>query len=263
MAPAKTGQANAVRAVSRALHLLRTLNARNGASLNALAKAAGLNRGTAYRLLLTFERDGYVEKDADAGAYWLTDRVLGLSDGHTADGWLRTAAPDILNALSRRILWPVSLALPAEAAMVIKYATDVGNPLAVERMPSGARMPMAGSAAGRCYLAFCAPARRELLVDLVGRLSAEPRDAVARDARVFGKILSDARKRGFAALDGTHRVSNLAVPVLAGDEVVAALVMRYFTRAMTAEAAARTFLEPLTDAARLLGAAATGGARGS
>lgn len=239
-----------VRSVARSLHLMATLNRNNGASLNWLAKATGLSRGTTYRMLETFVTEGFAIKDPASRGYWLTDAVQSLSDGYAATGWITAIAQPRLDALGREVVWPLSLCIPSGTDMVVKTTTDLDTPLTMELISAGLRMPMATSSAGHVYLAHCSDEERRVVFDLIHRTSDTlmTSGVVTTDGQV--PDIKEIRKAGFSALQGTHKVSNIAVPVMVGDTVLASIVLRFYTSAMTMAEATQSFKDPLKSAAR-------------
>ncbi|MEQ8735480.1 MAG: IclR family transcriptional regulator C-terminal domain-containing protein [Rhodospirillaceae bacterium] len=242
-----------VRSVARSLHLLATLNRNNGASLNWLAKTTGLSRGTTYRMLETFIAEGYAVKDLANRGYWLTDHVRGLSDGYAATGWITTVAKPLLDALGHNVVWPLSLCIPSGTDMVVKMTTDLDTPLTMELISAGLRMPMVTSAAGRTYLAFCPAAERELLLDLIQLASQTASTLSADDVKTLLDTLAEIRRSGYATVEGTHRVSNLSVPVFAGGNIIACIVLRFYTSAKTLSEAVAAYAGPLKNTAKDIG----------
>ncbi|MEQ8508083.1 MAG: helix-turn-helix domain-containing protein [Rhodospirillaceae bacterium] len=242
-----------VRSVARSLYLLATLNRNNGASLNWLAKTTGLSRGTTYRMLETFIAEGYAVKDLANRGYWLTDHVRGLSDGYAATGWITTVAKPLLDTLGQNVVWPLSLCIPSGTDMVVKMTTDLDTPLTMELISAGLRMPMVTSAAGRTYLAFCPDMERALLLDLIQHASQTTSTLSADDVKTLLDILAEIRRSGYAALEGTHRVSNLSVPVFAGGNIIACIVLRFYTSAKSLSEAVAAYAGPLKNTAKDIG----------
>jgi IclR family mhp operon transcriptional activator len=238
-----------VQSLQRGLAILETLNLHNGANLNRVAKLTGLTRGTVYRMLETLRTLGYLRKDPRAGQYWLEHKVRGLADGFADEAWVWDIAKPRMDALSRQIVWPVSIVTPSGITMLIRATTDYDSPLTMQHVPVGWRMPMVGGAAGRVYLAFSSPDQREILIDLVARSSQDNRDALVHDRKALGQMLTETRKRGYAMVESSHRVTAFAVPVMTPRHVIGALVMRYYTSAMKQSEVATKFLPALNAAA--------------
>ena len=97
--------------------------------------------------------------------------VRALSDGFDDEAMLAHIAKPHLAALGAQIVWPVAVATPSGATMMIRETTDRQSPLALERYSAGFRVPMLASAAGRAYLAYCSTSQREALLELLARSS--------------------------------------------------------------------------------------------
>lgn len=244
-----------VRSVSRSMHLMATLNRYNGAGLNWLAQATGLSRGTTYRMLETFIADGYATKDPTERGYWLTEKVQELSDGYAETGWIATIAKPRLHELGQDVVWPLSLCVPSATTMVVKLTTDKDTPLTMELVSAGLRMPMLTSAAGRAYLAYCPDAERAALLELIRRDGAEDTTGLLKHPAAMDRLIAAIRQQGYVTVEGTHRVSNLAVPLLVNDKAFGCVVMRFYTSTMGLDEAATTFSAKMTEAAKDISAA--------
>lgn len=245
--------AELVRSVARSLNLLTTLNGNNGASLNWLAKATGLSRGTTYRMLETFITEGYAIKDEASRGYWLTEKVQGLSDGYAETGWITSIAQPHLLALGRKVVWPLSLCVPSGTDMVVKTTTDLDSPLTMELISAGLRMPILFSAAGKAYLAHCSADERQTLESLIRRSPAGLDGDLLAELEKLDIVLKTIRDDGHASVEGTYKVSNIAVPVITGDTVLACIVIRFYTSAMSLDEAIEIYCEPLKRAATEIG----------
>lgn len=244
-----------VRSVSRSMLLMATLNRHNGAGLNWLAQATGLSRGTTYRMLETFIADGYATKDPTERGYWLTEKVHELSDGYAETGWIATIAKPRLHELGRDVVWPLSLCVPSGAAMVVKLTTDKDTPLTMELVSAGLRMPMLSSAAGRAYLASCPEAERSALLELIRRDVADDDTGLLDHPDAMERLFSTIRKQGYVTVKGTHRVSNLAVPLLDDGHAFGCVVLRFYASTMSLDEAAKTFSEKMIEGAADISAA--------
>ena len=98
-----------VRAVVRALDLLRTMNARPLWSLQALHEATGLPKSTLSRLLGTLIGEGYVRAEKPTGTYGLTAKIRELDAGYGDASSLVEAGRAIALEVTRRIKWPLAI----------------------------------------------------------------------------------------------------------------------------------------------------------
>lgn len=218
-----------IRALIRGLDVLTVLNVRDGATIAEIAQEIRLPRTTVYRIVETLCNAGFVFRDEGDDRYRLTLRVRSLSGGFDDESWVSRIARPLLEELGREVVWPVSITTPSGTAMVIRATTDQESPLAIERGSAGTRLPLLTSAAGRCYLAFCAPAQREPLVDALAR-SGREEDKRAHARPDLVRLLEDVRSQGYALSTHTRRLveeTSLAVPMLAGDRVLACLSARF------------------------------------
>jgi IclR family transcriptional regulator, mhp operon transcriptional activator len=240
-----------IRALNRGLDVLTELNRLDRAAINTLANAVGLPRTTTYRILETLRLAGYVERDAHDDCYRPTIMVRGLSDGFDDEALVAHIAKPHLASLCAAIVWPVAIATPSGATMMIRETTDRQSPLALEQYGAGVRVPMLASAAGRAYLAYCTAPQREALLELLTR-SSLPEDRVIRSRGDVERILNETRTQGYGMTQRARRVSEettLAVPVCVKDRVLATISVRYAATAVPLRTAVEQFLPKMREVA--------------
>ncbi len=238
-----------IRALNRGLEVLTELNRLERAAINTLANAVGLPRTTTYRILETLRLAGYVERDSHDDCYRPTIMVRALSEGFDDEAMLAHVAKPHIAALCSAIVWPIAIATPSGATMVIRETTDRQSPLALERYGAGVRVPMLTSAAGRAYLAYCSAAQRETLLELLAR-SSLPEDRVVRSRVEVERILNETRAQGYGMTQRARRVSeetSLAIPVRAKDRVLATISVRYAATAVPLRTAVEQFLPKMRE----------------
>src|SRR5271156_3254524 len=241
-----------IRALNRGLDVLTELNRVERAAINTMASAVGLPRTTTYRILETLRLAGYVERDTHDDCYRPTIMVRALSDGFDDEALIAHIAKPLLASLGAEIVWPVAVATPMGATMMIRETTDRESPLALEQYGAGVRVPMLASAAGRAYLAFCPERQRDALLELLAR-SPLPEDRMARDRVEVERVLSETRSQGFGMAHRARRVSeetSLAVPVGAKDRILATLTVRYAATAVPLRTAVEQFLPKMREVAQ-------------
>jgi IclR family mhp operon transcriptional activator len=231
-----------VNSVLRALDLLQALNRRPVSTIDDLYNQTSIPKPSIVRLLQTLQRRGLVRHAPQHGAYYLTSEVRALASGYHGEPRLIEAATPLLDDLTRRLKWPVAIAVPDSDAMVVRYSTIALSPLSLSHATIGLRRSFATRALGRAYLAFCEPDEQDVLTRLLQQ-STDPEDASARDVPSFRRMLKTVRARGIATRDrrvGT--VSNtLAVPIYEQSRVVATVGLTYFCSVMSQDAAIRQF----------------------
>jgi IclR family transcriptional regulator, mhp operon transcriptional activator len=242
VSPVSREQTRPIRALGRGLAMLAELNRLQSAPIHTLAAAVRLPRTTTFRILETLRLAGYVERDPHTDCYRPTLLVRTLSEGFDEVALMAHVAKPHLAELCAQLVWPVELAAPAGAAIVVRETTQ--SPLALEAHRAGMRMGMLGSAAGRAYLAHAAPARREALLDLLSH-STLPEDRLARDRAEVERLLGQVRAQGYGVTQRARRVSeetSLAIPLHAQNEAIAALGVRFAATAVPLRSAIDQFL---------------------
>jgi IclR family mhp operon transcriptional activator len=241
-----------IRSLNRGLEILTQLNGLERAPISTLANAVRLPRTTTYRILETLRSAGFVDRDPHDDCYRPTIRVRALSDGFGDEAMVAHIAKPHLAALGVEIVWPVAVATPSGATMMIRETTDRESPLALEQHGAGVRVPMLGSAAGRAYLAFCESQQRDALLEMLSR-STLPEDRVARNRIEVERLLNETRTQGFGMAHRARRVSeetSLAIPVRAKDRILATVTVRYAATAVPLRTAVEQFLPKMRQVAR-------------
>ena len=241
-----------IRALNRGLEVLTELNRLERAAINTLASAVGLPRTTTYRILETLRLAGYVDRDDHDDCYRPTIMVRALSEGFDDEALVAHIAKPLLAALGAQIVWPVAVATPCGATMMIRETTDRQSPLALEQYSAGVRVPMLGSAAGRAYLAFSAAAQRDALLESLAR-SSLPEDRLARNRNEVERLLNETRTQGFGMSHRARRISeetSLAIPVRAKERILATVTVRYAATAVPLRTAIEQFLPKMHEVAR-------------
>jgi IclR family mhp operon transcriptional activator len=231
-----------VRALTRGLEVLTELNRLERAGISPLASAVGLPRTTTYRILETLRFAGYVERDAHDDCYRPTIKVRALSGGFDEEALVVHTAKPLLASLGAQIVWPVAIATPCGAAMMIRETTDRDS--SGDHYRAGLRIPMLTSAAGRAYLAFCPPVKRDSILELLARSSLS-QDRLARNYGEVERLLKETRSQGFGVTHRARRTSeetSLAIPVRAKNRILATIAMRYVAASVTLRTAVEQFL---------------------
>ena len=250
-----TDSVRPIRALRRGLGTLQELNRHNGATVTDIAKAVKLPRTTAYRVLETLCVAGYALRDPSDDRYRLTLKVRALSDGFDDEAWVHDIAKPLITKLGNEVVWPLAISTLHGTTMLVRETTDKDSPLALERYSAGVRVPVLGSSSGRVHLAFCSEEERSTMLEVLSR-SDRPEDKIARDKVLVNRILTDARKNGWALFDNPSMAElNLAVPVFAKGRVLAGLVMRFIRSAMAPDQAVEKYVPFLKRTADEIGKA--------
>lgn len=216
------GRDSSVRSVDRAVGILDVL-AQGGWRTGAeVARALGVHRSTALRLLGTLERHGLVERDSKSAKYRLGPRIPQLASVVTGESDLREVARPVCEALAAALGETVTLdVLAGDEIVPIEQATGSTSVVSVNWL--GRRTLAHCTASGKVILAFGPEAVRRRL--LAAPLHRSTPHTVTDRAQVEAQ-LDRARKEGFARTFGELEVGldAIAAPVYAaGGEVVAAI----------------------------------------
>jgi IclR family mhp operon transcriptional activator len=236
-----------IRALMRGLDALTFLNLRAGATVSEVAHEIRLPRTTVYRILETLCSSGFVYRDSTDERYRLTVLVRGLSGGFDDEAWVTEIAKPIINNLSADIAWPVSIATLIGTKMTLRETTDHNTPLAIERYSAGVQLPLLTTAMGRVYLANCAPAQRDSLIDVLAR-SGKEEDKAARNRVDLLRVLAEIKAQGYATATRTRRLADeiaVSVPVPMNNGTLAGLTVRFVASAMPLKAGLERFLPKL------------------
>lgn len=205
-----------MQSLERALRILDGFGARAlGAS--EVAREQGLSKSTAFRILSTLRRAGYVQQDPASGRYALGLRLLDLGEQVACELDVRRVARPTMFALAERARASVYLAVLFDGTVVNVEAVDSPDPVrvVVEGRQLG-RVPQA-IATGKVLLAALPPAERARVVAglemraLTPHTTTDPAAVLAELARVAeqGYALNDQEQvlgvRGVAAPVRNHR----------------------------------------------------------
>jgi IclR family mhp operon transcriptional activator len=224
-----------VQSVQRALRLLVELNKQRVTTIAELHRRTGLPKPTIVRLLETLRAEGFVSNDRRLGGYQVTSHVATLSDGfHGAPLIIEAARPWAIE-LTRRLKWPVAVAVLEADAVVVRYSTIADSPISPFHATINMRLSLVARGLGRAYLAFCSQEERRLLVRML-MASRRAEDRPKNLAKVVEQVVRATRHRGYAQRDPNVEPKNsdtIAVPIMTEGRVLATYGLTYFRSAVT------------------------------
>ncbi len=234
-----------VRGCLRGLQVLEAVNSRRCATLPEVVRDTGLPRATVLRLLETLQEAGYVSRDDRLGSYEPMPRVGALSLGFNFDAWMVAVTTPILRRLLKQTGWPSDLMMLRGDEMFVRNSNRKYCALAVNRDFEGMRSPLAASAAGRTYLAWCTEAEREKLLRMVSGIS---------DRQAIDRELQRTRERGYGVRDPALKphYGAMAVPVMVHGTVLCCVDCVYLPQVTTQRDVAQRCLSPMREAAAAL-----------
>ncbi|NKN37143.1 helix-turn-helix domain-containing protein [Agrobacterium sp. a22-2] len=208
-------------------------------SIAEAAAAAGLDRATTRRCLLTLSEMGYAAYDGKF--FTLTPRVLRLGTGCLAAMPLPRIVQPVIDRLSLEIGESTSVSILDETEIVYVARAAQRRVMSIALMP-GSRLPAYCTSMGRILLAALDPAEARAVLER-SALAART-DRTVTDIDALMSILEETRAQGFALIDQEVEIGlrSLAVPLVtvrgqtvgalnvglaAGPEPMSALVERY------------------------------------
>lgn len=152
--------------MERAIKILEHL-CRGPASLSELSRELGLHKSTAFGLLQTLARHGYVHQEVKTGRYRLGYRVLALSGAFLEHCDLREIAAPYLEQLVNEHGETVHLVVMDDGQVV--YVDKIDSPQSI-RMVSriGRRLPAHCTGVGKAILAYLPEEKVRAIVEKRG-----------------------------------------------------------------------------------------------
>ena len=246
-----------IRAISRAIAVLQAINRDGSLNMTEIAQASNVPYPTACRIIQTLIHENLIEREEDRKRYRPTALVQTLSHGFAGHGELIAAARPHMAALTRDIGWPLSLSTHVGSAMVLRDSTHALTSLTFNDYHPGYAMPILSCASGLVHLAWCDDSERETIL---GHLSPNADDETRHMLQLAfeGGLLQTIRTDGYAARGYNHftrnpgKTSSIAVPIMRGEEIVAALNVAFFASAIEMQAAKRDLLPGLRVCANMI-----------
>lgn len=209
-------QRQGIQSIEVGTRLLRSLAAHGRPMmLRDLAKSAGMPAAKAHRYLVSFMRMGLVEQDANTGRYDLGafSLELGLASLSRLDP-VRLGGP-ILDDLCEQIGETVALAMLGNHGATIVRWVEAGGPITVT-LRTGTVLPLARSATGRAFVAYCrVPFMKKLLERELRDTAEESGQTVAAQIQDLEPIINEIRLHGISRASGslTPGINGFSAPV--------------------------------------------------
>lgn len=193
----------------------------DGLGVSDVARALGVHRSSASRLLGTLASSGMVERDPVSLRYRIGPRLVGLAATAVARLPVVSQARPELEQLSAAASETANLAILDRFHVV--YVDQV-TPAQTVVMASwvGRRSPVHASSSGKAMLAFGDERARESLL----RRTLEPlTDRTITDPAALRTVLEEVRRRGYATSTGELEdgLITVAAPVMVDGKAVAAV----------------------------------------
>lgn len=143
-----------IQSVDRALSILELFsNDKPEIGVSDIARLLSLNKSTAFGLLCTLERRGYVEQNPDNGRYRLGMKTIELGQQKLSAFTMGQIAHPILKALVDQVGETVHLAIYDRGEVIYIDKVECDNALSIASF-IGKRNPAYCTGVGKCLLAF-------------------------------------------------------------------------------------------------------------
>jgi DNA-binding IclR family transcriptional regulator len=176
----------------------------------ALARAVGLNRATAWRLLKTLQARGLVTVDESTGRYSIGLTTVELGNAAGPDALIAAARP-ILERMCAQTGETASLAVPGMGGLT--YLDEVTPTAVLTASWLGRSVPLHATSTGKALLAFLPAAQvSRVLAGTLTRFT----DTTITDPGALAAELATTRSRGYGVCAGELESSlyGVSAPVL-------------------------------------------------
>lgn len=195
----RTEPYSGTQAVQRAVSLLKLFSdARPEWGLTEMAKAAGLNKTTVYRLLTALASEGLVARSATGEAYRLGPEAIAIGARALRSNDLRTVSHDILADLARQSDETATVEVLVESDVLI--VDEAHSRKWLHASPSvGTRWPAHATSTGKVLLAYLPDAQRK--ARLRGPLAQPARRTITTLTSLRDELIK-VRTQGYATAVG-------------------------------------------------------------
>jgi DNA-binding IclR family transcriptional regulator len=188
-----SGDRYLLRSIGRAAEVLDTFDGRRALSLKEISQYTKLSESTAFRVLLTLERSGYLTQQVD-GTYQLAPKLrVGWQLQHA--GILRDKSRPELEKLANRFNETVSLAYLFDDRVQVLDCVETFHEIRISNR-IGRVLPPHCSAMGKVITAFQDRALIDQILEVYGLFPRTPHTIVDRN-KLFGEF-ETIRKTGVA-----------------------------------------------------------------
>jgi len=185
-----------INSIIRASHILKCLSGgKSHFKMSELARHVGLDRSTTYRILLSLERTGFVEKDEKAGTYSLGLAAFEIGNAYLSQMDLIQICRPIMADLAQKVQETVHLAVLSDTEIV--YVDKADSPRSLGVMSKmGQRAPVYCTALGKTLLAFQPEDEQSRIIHDIRLIPLTPRTITSKQKLV--EELKGIRKQGYA-----------------------------------------------------------------
>jgi IclR family mhp operon transcriptional activator len=226
---------DSVRSVQRALRLIRLMNTRPAWTLAELVRELQLPKTSVFRMLRTLEEEGFVQSPPGThGLYRICSSVQDLASGVTSESVLADIAAPIVIAGTRRLRWPLSVAVLDDCHMRVIFCGMPYSRLATRTTTVNRRYWVFTSALGRAYFASCHPVERQVITERAIEFLNEHGLNWPYTAAKLAAEMKATRHAGYSVRWGgpTDATSAMGVPIGADGDVIGSLVCSTYPKSL-------------------------------
>jgi IclR family pca regulon transcriptional regulator len=227
-------------------------------TLSEVARKAGISPGSARRVLRTLQQLDYLH--ADGPRFSLAPRTLQLGYAYLSSQPLASLVQPRLTQLVEKLEGSCSVSV-LDGHDVVYIARATGKALARDYMSVGTRFPAHATSPGKVLLAALAPADFKKRIGGQRLAALTPHTITSLDK--LQRVLDQVRAQGWAVNDQETSLGHrsIAVPILANDQIVAALGVGCVVARVTLKGMIEQYLPKLRATAEGLSEVLTAGER--
>lgn len=246
-----------IRAITRGLSVLQAVNRGGSITMMEIARTSQVPYPTACRIVQTLLHEGMIEREPARKRYRATALVQSLASGYHDDSKLVEIARPHIEALTDKLLWPISITSRVGAHMMVRDSTHTRTSLTLNNYYPGFTLPIMECSSGKAYMAFCTDGEREHLLEGLRTIEGAA-EKMATLLLSNDSLLREVRNQGYATQSrnaytaNPGKTSSIAVPIFRGEEVAGAITIIFFSVAMPMEKAIAQFVAPVTETARAI-----------
>ena len=248
-----------IRAITRGLAVLQAINRGGSITMMDIARSSRVPYPTACRIVQTLLHEGMIEREPTRKRYRATALVQSLASGYDDESRLVAISSPHINALCKKLLWPIAITSRVGAHMMVRDSTHTSTSLTLNNYYPGFTLPIMECSSGKAYMAFCSDDEREHLLEGLRTIEG----AAERMAMLLlsnDSLLREVRRNGYATQSrnaytaNPGKTSSISVPLFRGDAVAGSIVLIFFAVAMSMDQAIDQFLGPLKATAEAISA---------
>ncbi|EIZ80500.1 IclR family transcriptional regulator [Novosphingobium sp. Rr 2-17] len=238
-----------IRSITRSIAALKAINRHGSLSMMEIAKASQVPYPTACRIVQTLLYEGLIEQEPARKRYRATAMVQTLATGFQHDDELVRIARAHIVGLTKRVGWPVSIAIRVGREMMLRDSTHSNSSLTFEHYYPGFTLPILDSASGKVSMAYAPDNEREMILRFM-RVSQDIDLNYLATAEVSLDV-ERIRAEGYAVQGRNHfnltpgKTTSISVPIFRNGHFEAAMTMVFFVAAMRLTQALELYLDDI------------------